>query len=736
VPHALEHVERLVEACDLDLLADAARRADPELERAALERITARCRSVRPGSAAHARRLEHELAVIEALRLARYFAAALEVADEARRRGIPVRARGSAVSSLVVHSLGLSPIDPVEHHLMFERFVHAERAEPPDIDLDVAHDRRDELIGWLHAHYGAEHVSPIASYATWQRRSAYRAALAALGAPRAEIDRTLGALPGDELDLPVKPELLPQAHRAAQPIIERLIGRPAHLSVHASGLVISERPLSGFVPFARAPKARVTQYDGQSLEALGLLKLDLLGNRALTERARTLDSADPNAPLPFDDAATWATLRRADTVACFQVETPIVRTLLLEHPVSSLETLAAVLARARPGPASDSELIYEEDLIRRIASALSCSLAHADTWRRAIVRGEADERSFLERAERAGLAPAQAQRTWRELARFVAYAFSKAHALSFAQLAYDSAYLKTHHTAAFACAVLDHHGGMYPLRTLVSDFQRCGVAFCVPSVQRSLLGSMLHDGVVAIGLDHVKHLTVQTKRRILAARPFVDLADVIERTRPKPIELRALIRSGACDGLAPLSRADFPFAHDFWLQQLAVRGPSALAEPAPSFKPASAGDAARVPAYRALVRVQAELELLGMHVSDHPMRVLRSEAQRVSAVAGDRLASHVGQRVRFAGLLAALRRALTSRTQVMCFATFEDEHGLVEAVLPPEALATLDEPIRNPGPYLVTGRVRDHRGAVLLMVEHVMPFYRREPSAMWLALGR
>lgn len=729
-PDALAHADRIADACRLELrdLADIV--ADPAREAAALREISARCNAARPHALRYAQRLERELAVIEALGLARYFASAVEVADEGRRRGIPITARGSAVSSLVTHLLGLCPIDPVAHGLVFERFVHGAREEPPDIDLDVAHDRRDELIAWLSERYGADHVSAIASYATWQRRSAYRAGMLALGAPRSVVERTLDGLPGDDLDLPVRADQLPAELRAMQPLIERLIARPSHLSVHASGIVLSDRPLSSFVPFTRAPKARVTQYDGHALEALGLLKLDLLGNRALTERAHVLNDA-ATSPLPLDDPATWSTLRRANTLACFQVETPIVRSLLLQHPPSSLEELAAVLARARPGPASGGALIYEEDLIHRIAEALGCTMAEADSWRRLIARGEAEQGAFLANARRAGLASAEAKALWAELERFVAYAFSKAHALSFARLAYDSAYLKTHRTAAFACAVVDHHGGMYPMRTLVSDLQRSGVMFEVPSVQRSAVASSLHDGAVLLGLDHVKHLTARTKERIVAGGPFADLRELIERAQPKAPELRALIRCGACDDLAPLAPEHFPFAHDHWLSELQTSGTAALSKPAPRFEPSTPDDAARMPAYRALTRIQAELELLGMHVSEHPMRVLRAEAARTGCITSDALPAHVGQRVQVAGMIAALRRTLTPSSELMCFATFEDEHGLVEATVPPAALATLGDPLGNPGPYLVTGRVREDRGALRLVAEQLAPFHRRERVATW-----
>jgi error-prone DNA polymerase len=729
MPAAIESAAEIADACTLDLLALRSCSDSQAEEADALARMEARCAEVGTPSRAHAERLARELAVVRRLRLARYFVAALEVVDEARHRSIPIVARGSAVGSLIVHQLGMSPIDPLAHGLLFERFVHEDRSELPDIDLDVAHDQRDDLIDWLTDRRGTDHVSPIASYATWKRRSAYPAALTALGASPLDVARTIDAIPDDDLELPVPDHALPPELRAARPLIERLITRPSHLSVHASGIALSTPALSSFVPFARAPKTLVTQYDARSLEALGILKLDLLGNRALTERVHTLKTVGQpgDAELPRDDVSTWTRLQQADTLACFQIESPLVRAALRKQHVRSLEDLSAVLARVRPGPSGGLSLIYEEQVIERIAGVLGCSLARADALRRAIVHGELDEARFIAEAAHAGRDLVRAKRAWAELVGFAAYAFSKAHASSFARLAYDSAYLKTHHTQAFAAAVLDHHGGMYPLRTLVADFQRNGVRFVVPSVQSAQRCSTLRDGAVEIGLDHIKHLTQRSKDALLRLRPFDDLQDLLVRANPSQRERIALVKSGACDELPPLDRDDFPFAHDYWLDALQRGG--GLSGPIPSFHPASAEDATRVSLYRALTRVQAELELLGMHVSDHPMRLLRPEATRVGCISSAELPRRVGSRVRFAGLICALRNVVTRSGALMCFATFEDELGLVEATVPAAALARLRDRIRNPGPYLITGRPIEQRGSIQFVVEQLMPFHLRQRAS-------
>ncbi|HEX3598281.1 MAG TPA: PHP domain-containing protein, partial [Polyangiaceae bacterium] len=298
--------------------------------------LVARCERWPPPTSAHRERLYRELAVIAELGLARYFLAAAEIAEEARGRGIFVTARGSAVSSLVVHALGLSQVDPVAQALYFERFVRTSRKTPPDIDLDVASDRRDELIEWTLRRFGRSHAAPVGAYQTFQRRSAYRDALSALGMRASDVERFAATLPDDELDLPIPADALPPRYRTDMATIERLIGRPRHLSTHPSALALSNTPLVDSTPLVRAPKGGlVTQVDGHGLSRLGLLKVDLLGNRALAEldEVARITGTDPLSR-PQDDARTLEAVGRADTVACNQLESPLMRSVLRRMPIA------------------------------------------------------------------------------------------------------------------------------------------------------------------------------------------------------------------------------------------------------------------------------------------------------------------------------------------------------------------------------------------------------------------
>jgi DNA polymerase-3 subunit alpha/error-prone DNA polymerase len=500
----------------------------------------------------------------------------------------------------------------------------------------------------------------------------------------------------------------------------------------------------------------VAQYDLRAVEALGVVKLDVLGNRALSviEIATQLGGA---APEETWDAATRATLERARTVGCFQIETPPVRAVLARLPLRRLADLTAALALVRPGPASGEALeayvrrargeepsrpphpllggvlesthgmlLFEEDVIAAIARVTGASLAGADALRARLVQAgdssaerEALAREFTTAAATHGVGPADAQAVWRELERFAAYSFHKAHATSLARLAWRTAWLKTHRPAAFAAALLAHYGGAYPLRTIAAELARAGVVILPPHVNRSADGHMLEGGAVRLGLSTVARLSARTRVAILARRPFRTLADVLA-IEPSRAEREALVLCGACDGLAPLAAEDYPIAHRELLRALRAGSPAAALS---AFVPRGpAGPLAAT--YRALSRIQQELRLLGIHVSDHPLRALRGEAEAAGCVT-IRDAAARGGFVRVAALVAATRRVVARGGRAMQFVTLEDETGMLESVLFPGAYAALEDPIRRPGPFLVRGEVSHGDGLPQLRVIDALPFHLR-----------
>ena len=764
-PEALEETVRLAAACTLDLTVatPAPPTGDHVDADAALDDLTARCRDALralPEESVRNDRLTRELLAVAQAGIAGYLLVVADVVTEARRRGIAITARGSVSGSLVAYLLGLTPIDPVTHGLYFERFLHPRRAHPPDIDLDVASDRRDELLDWIFARFGEGRVAMVAAHQTFGRRAAFREGLRAFGMELAAIDRFIQAFPGTEADPdwpgPLPLQLLPGRFHGAVPLIERLIGLPRHLSVHPGGVVIAETRVDAYAPLERAAKGvPVIQYDMTSAGRLGLVKFDLLGNRALAAQAEAERLIGHPVHAPDGDPVTIAALRAGNTIGCFQIETPVMRGVLKRLPVRGIADVRAALAIVRPGPsAGDAKteflrrangesprlaphprlaerlretygmLLFDEDLMTAMTGLTGWPLAVADEVRSALIASDPGSparlslrRRFHVAVTHAGVARGDAERVWQLLERFAACSFSKAHAASHARLAWDAVFLKTHHPAAFACGVLNHYGGHYPLRAIVSEFMRCGLTLLAPHVNHSGLGHQLEGGGVRLGLCAVKFLTSRNRQWILRERPFHDLRELVTRISLSVAELESLILSGACDDLAPLARAAYPFAHEElltrWKRQPGVAGLDGFV--------ARSARGQFAETYRALARIRNELRFLGMHVSDHPMRVLRDEALRCGGVTTREASGRSGQEVEVAAVPIAARRHIDRHGRAFHFLTLEDHEGLLEAVVPDGLL-----PDTSPGgALLLRGRVEGDAATPTLRVVGVLPFQLR-----------
>jgi DNA polymerase III alpha subunit len=521
------------------------------LGRAGIERrYGGPARANRTGAARAVARLDEELALIRQLGFTDYFLLVADIVEFARARGIPTVGRGSGAGSIVAYALGITNVDPLRYGLYFERFLHPARRDCPDLDIDLCWRRRDEVIQHVYDTYGAEQVAMISTHATLGARSAFRETAKALGVPNARVNALARRVPR-EMEKPYLQRLvglaeargvdwreapLPEALRLA----EALDGAPRHLSIHCGGVVIGDRPLTHYVPLERAAKGIVvSQFEMRAIEAVGLVKMDLLGNRALTtigecvSLVRDQRGIAPDVEsLPDPEPATAARLSTGDTLNCFQLESPAMRHLLRMLRARTLDETIAAVALVRPGPAESGMkeafcrrhrgleppaflhprlervlggthgvLLYEEDVMCVAAALTGLSLAEGDQLRRAIAAARGDgefralEAGFVAQAGRSGVEEATARAAWRELTRFAAYAFCKAHAAGYGTLAYQCTYLKTHFPTEFAVGILNHHAGMYPTWVHVEDLRRSGVSFRGPCVWRSSWDSTLEvDG--------------------------------------------------------------------------------------------------------------------------------------------------------------------------------------------------------------------------------------------------
>ena len=690
-------------------------------------------------------RLATELAVIAPSGFADYFLYVNEIIGFARQRRIPVEVRGSAASSIVAYLLGFTHCCPLEHDLYFERFMNPGRRDCPDIDVDIADNRRDEVISFCYDRWGEERVAMVATVLTYRSPSALRDAARILGLPMT----LLPDLERGRRD----PDAYPELFRTAG----RLIGHPRHLGVHCGGLIITPFPLTDITPLTRARKGVVmTHYEKDQAAAIGLVKMDLLGNTALS----VIDAAEQwlqrsRQPLPEVgpryDFKVNRLFAAGDTLGIYQCESPGMRQLCRALKPTTPKQVATTLSLIRPGPAAAGMkeafirrkqglepvtylhprmasflsatygvMLYQEDVMKVAVNLAGYTLADADNLRRAVKQrdsgafAEERHRFVFTKAPAAGIAEDVADQIWNQVTRFASYSYCKAHASVYSRLAWITARLKVHHPKVFYAAILNHHKSMYPTRVFVWDALRHQVPVLPPSIhQPSLQWQPVEQGVRA-GLTIVHGLRNQACRAICQQRrrrPFRSLADLRARVSFQAGELERLILVGACRELGD---------RETLLGELAGAGRHARQRPL--FRPHHRSGADLPSLF------EAEWELTGIPFSRHPVQ---------GVVAGGCLArelpNFVNRRVSLVGILDAVKPLQTAKgadgeRREMSFLTLEDVSGLFEAVLFPEAHVRYGHLFHHVGPFEIHGTVSCQWNSLSVAVERVVSVERRGKS--------
>jgi len=553
------------------------------------------------------RRIDTELDVIARTGFASYFLVVWDIAREAFRRGIPTVGRGSAANSIVSYCLGLTHVCPIRHNLFFERFLHLERKDCPDVDLDFCWRRRDEMLEWVYERYGHDRVAMICTFQTLALRSSIREVAKVMGLTGEEIGAFTKRLPHFDFgsierivqgmpecrDLPVESEPWKTIVRLAGTIANF----PRHLGTHSGGLVVAPRPVTDYLPLQYAAKGLViTQFDMHAVEDVGLVKIDLLGQRALSVIADVVDEVERRTGVSLDmrnleenDPETIALWKRAETIGCFQIESPCMRGLLKKLHVDGIDILTAASSLVRPGP-SDAGMtkqfidryngrekvrslhprlrpllketlgvmVYQEDVIRVVHELGGIGFGDAELLRKSMSKKRgieavaSYEARFIRGALERGIDEPTAEKIWEQVASFAGYAFCKAHSASYAQESYQSTYLKAHYPAAFMAAVLTNGGGFYHAEVYVNEARRMGFRVLPPDVNASSLGWTGWDDWVRAGLEDVRDLTARAAEAIVAGRnagPYRSVEDLFSRVSITQGEVENLIRAGAFDSL-------------------------------------------------------------------------------------------------------------------------------------------------------------------------------------------
>lgn len=549
-------------------------------------------------------RLERELEVIEAMGFSAYFLICWDLVRFARDQGIAVGpGRGSAGGSIVSYLLDITRVDPLAYNLYFERFLNPGRVSLPDIDMDFCYLRRDEVFAYAIQRYGRAHTCQIASYSTFGPRGSLRDAGRALGFPRREIDalcRRVPAYGSLAAILQENPQLAAQAARKPWrrwfALAAQLEGRVRHTSVHPAGLLITPFSLDQLVPLQRSSGGDIcSQWDKDGVEAMGLLKMDLLAVRGLTVNQKVAEEVGrqrvATAYSPADSAALKL-LQRGETVGCFQLESEGMRNLMRRLKPQGIEDVIALLSLYRPGPwqagmveryirrrhgqepveywhpdlrpvlkDTYGVLLYQEQVMQVAQVIAGYNLAEADMLRRAVAKHRREDmeevtREFCRRAEKRGYTAGLARELLDILVEFSGYAFNRAHSAAYGHLAMAAVFLKAHWPAQLCAAQLTTRMGYYPPQTYVNEAVRLGIAVLPPCVNKSAVATRVEGDAIRLGLDYVKGLGAEGARLVAArgGQPFQSLADLLARWRSSEAPLRGLIHAGALDCLEPNRR--------------------------------------------------------------------------------------------------------------------------------------------------------------------------------------
>lgn len=553
-------------------------------------------------------RMNYELSVVDSMGYTDYYLIVYDFVHYAKSQGIPVGpGRGSGAGSIVAYAIGITDIDPMHYHLLFERFLNPERVSMPDFDIDFCYERRGEVIDYVTRKYGADHVAQIVTFGTLKARQAVRDVGRVMGISYAKTDSVTKKIPwalSGDLKRAIASNKELQKLYDEDPEIHKLIdtavkieGMPRHTSTHAAGVVITADPVDSYVPLAKKDDSVVTQYTMTTLEELGLLKMDFLGLRTLTVIRNTetlVRQQDPSFrvdKINYADPATFAMFGKGDTEGVFQFENTGLRNIMTQFKPDCLEDLIALTSLYRPGPMDaiptymrnrrDPSLItyktpelkeildvtygcivYQEQVMQICQKLAGYSFGHADIVRRAMAKKkhgvmEEEHAKFVEGCLKNGIKKEAAESIFEDMASFASYAFNKSHAACYATLAFQTAYLKCHYPAEFMASQIS--SVLYWTDKVVEYVAECKskkIAILPPNVNRSYGNFTTHEGAIYFGLLGVKGLGRNFIEELVKERelngPFTSFYGFLKRMQGKSYNRKAmesLIKCGALDGL-------------------------------------------------------------------------------------------------------------------------------------------------------------------------------------------
>ncbi len=758
------------------------------LRRLALEKLESRVPNV---TDEFKDRLDYELDVIEKTGFADYFLIVQDLVNWAKNHGIVVGpGRGSAAGSLVSFVLGITDVDPIKYNLLFERFLNPERISMPDIDIDFADQRRDEVLGYIKDKYGDDKVAQIITFGTMAARAAVRDAGRAMGVAYSFCDEIAKLIPfhvstekGTNLpnDLKTVTELKeryekdPEAKKLLDMAMS-LEGVVRHASTHACGVVISPEPLTEYMPLQRSPQdetAIITQFEMHSVDDLGLLKIDLLGLRNLTIIEETLrliketGHADIKiSEIPLDDKKTFEVLQTGETTGVFQFESSGMRRYMKDLKPTELEDLTALVALFRPGP---MELIpsfiarkfgrekvdylhprlepilkntygvgvYQEQMMRIARDLAGFTLAEADTLRKAIGKKiksllDSQKEKLTSGMIRNGIDKTTAEKIWELFPPFARYGFNRSHAVCYALIGYQTAYLKANYPVEYMTALLNNASGdVERISFLVNEARRVNIKVLPPDVNASVAQFVSEGENVRFGIMAIKnigaHITNMLVNERMRGGPYQSLSDLITRIQDRDLNkksLEALTKSGALDSLGIERMATLKSIEDVLKFGNGVKRQNGNSQTNlfGNFAPPEIKLQKTEPASK-LEQLSWEKELLGLYVTEHPLKDFLSKMEysgkKLPAIRETYELKNEGKNITTYGIVSSIQQKTTKNGSRMIFAKIEDLNDTVEVLVFSDILEK-DPSVWKEGNILqITGRISRKNGEPKILCNEV-----------------
>ncbi|WP_404404287.1 DNA polymerase III subunit alpha [Jeotgalibacillus malaysiensis] len=719
------------------------------------------------------KRLEYELKVIDQMGFNDYFLIIWDVMKFAREQHILAGpGRGSAAGSLTAYALFITHVDPIEHKLLFERFLNPERVTLPDIDLDFPDDRRDEVIQYTAEKYGRKKVAQIATFGTLSAKAVARDMARVYGMSSGEMEVISKSIPS------LHGITLKEAYQQSQSLQRfvnqsdrykewfktamKLEGLPRHTSVHAAGVIISDVPLAEVVPLQKGTDyAHITQWPMGALEEIGLLKMDYLGLRNLTILHRVIQSVRQTEPkfdiekIHEDDQATFELLGKGWTSGIFQFEAEGVTKVLMTLKPSEFEDLVAVNALNRPGPMEfipqyikrkyghekvpyihqDLEpvlsstygiIVYQEQIMEIASRFAGFSLGQADVLRRAVSKKkkqdlDRERKRFTDGAVKKGYTSEAANELYDLIVRFADYGFNRSHAVAYSKIGYQLAYLKAHYPVAFMAALMTTATGNEDKTAhYIKECRNLSIKVTPPDINKSMRYFKGQQGEIIYSLSAIKGVNKAAAEEIMKVRqeqPFRDFFDLCSRLNPKLVNrklLEPLIFSGALDSFGQdrsvlLASIEVAISHAGLMQ-----GEGSLFEGL-DIKPKHA-KASPMPDDQKLAH---EKEVLGIYLSSHPVSVYRDSLSGTGAVRIDEVKT--GTNTMIGALINEVRVIRTKKGENMCFILLSDETGDMDGVVFPDVFRKQSSLIQKGMTLVLTGKTEERNGKNQFVVQHAIP---------------